>query len=414
MSGAGHGELRRGWRNLAAATLGIGFGVAAFTPVSSLFLKALETEYGWSKAAAAGAFIALPITALVLPIAGWLIDRYGVRLVAGVSSAMAVLSYFWLSQMGGALSEFYIATIVLNVLGCATGPVAYTRLVAAQFNARRGLALAIAQFGIAFISIAMPQFIGSVIGSYGWRGGYLFFAVATAVGALGAQVLMQPVVAGGRDGSAGGHPPRRAIRSAGFWLLGMAVLCISAAAFGLIAQFQSVLSDRGIGLGTATMLLSLFAVAVMVSRLVVGRLLDTSHPHLAAAGVMAIAALGAFLMLFGSSGLAVTTVAVVLIGCSIGAELDLMSFYCARLFGVRHYAAIYGLLSTFFYVGIATGVIGYGVIRTRVDSYDPALAGSALLFAVAAVLFMLLGRRPAFHADASELPMRTDAAIPKN
>lgn len=399
MSAAGSGELRRGWRNLCAATLGIGFGIASYTPVSSLFFQALESEYGWSKAAAAGALVALPITALVLPAAGWLIDRHGVRLVAGMSAALTVLSYLWLSRMTGNLREFYFALVALNVLGCATGPVAYTRLIAAQFTAQRGMALALAQFGIAFIAVLMPQFIGAMIAGYGWRGGYLFFAAATAVGALGAQVMMRPAAAGERSVEAGGMTPGAAASTAGFWLLGLAVLAISAAAFGLIAQFQSVLADRHIGLRQATLLLSLFAVAVMVSRLIVGRLLDTAHPERAAAGVMTVSATGIVLLLFGPTALAATALAVMLVGSSIGAELDLLSFFCARLFGVRRYAAIYGLLSAFFYVGIAVGGIGYGVIKTRSGSYDAALAGSALLFAVAALLFLLLGRQAAFEAS---------------
>ena len=134
----------------------------------------------------------------------------------------------------------------------------------------------------------------------------------------------------------------------------------------------------------------------MISRLIVGRLLDTAYPAHAAAGVMAVAAGGAALLLLGSGGWGVTVVAVLLVGCSIGAELDLLSFFCARLFGVRHYAAIYGLLSMFFYVGIAVGGIGYGVTKTRMGTYDPALVGSAVLFTIAAVLFLLIGRRPIF------------------
>lgn len=389
----GAGELRAGWRNLLAATIGIGLGIASYTPVSSLFLHALETEFGWSKGAAAGALIALPITALVLPLAGWLIDRFGVRLVSAVSASTSVASYLWLSRMGGGVKEFYAALLVLNVLGCATGPVAYTRLVAAQFRANRGLALAIAQFGIAFIGVVMPWSIGMVIGAHGWRGGYVFFAGVAAAGGLCAQALMQPAGQAGLAEASHGMRVRQGVASAGFWLLGSAVFAVSAAAFGLVAQFQSVLADRQIGLQSATLLLSLLAGSVMVSRLIVGRLLDRFNPARTSAVVMALAAIGAALLLFGPTGLAATALATALIACSIGAELDLMSFFCVRLFGLRHYAAIYGLLSTFFYIGIAAGGIGYGVIRQTSGSYESAVLGSTLLLITAAVLFLLLGRQ---------------------
>lgn len=385
--------LRAGWRNLAAATLGIGLGTASYAPVSSKFFVALKRDFGWSQEQASFALIALPITAVLLPLAGWLIDRFGVRRIAGISAALATVSYLGLARMTGSLPQFYVGFILLYVLGCATGPVAYTRLVAAQFDRHRGFALAVAQFGIALLAVLMPQLIDRMIGSYGWRGGYLFFAGVTAAGGLAAMLLMRPARAGAGPAASAGVGPRTSIASAPFWLLGLAVLSISAAAFGLNTHLDSVMADRRLGGGTATDLLSLFAGSVAISRLVVGRLLDTDRPARAAAGVMAVAAAGALLLLFGPTGIAVTAVAVILIGSSIGAELDLLSFFCARFFGIRHYAAIYGLLSTFFYIGIAIGGIGYGVIRTRTGSYDPALAGSAALLALATVLFLLLGRQ---------------------
>ena len=48
-------ELRHGWRNLSAATIGIAFGISNYTPTSSLFFRALETEFGWSKTVTASA-----------------------------------------------------------------------------------------------------------------------------------------------------------------------------------------------------------------------------------------------------------------------------------------------------------------------------------------------------------------------
>ncbi len=386
-------ELKAGWRNLAAATIGIGLGIGAYLPVSSLFFNALEAQFGWAKAAAAGATIALPIAALLLPLAGWLIDRFGVRLVAGLSSVLAVISYLWLANLHGSVKEFYVASIILNVFACATGPVAYTRLVAGQFRLNRGFALAVAQFGIAFIAVLMPQFIGKMIEGYGAHGGYLFFAGAMAVGFVGSQILMQPAKTETGDMALMGEKPKQAAKSTSFWFLGFAILLINAAAFGLITHFRTILEDHMIGLGVTTALLSLFAVSVMVSRLIVGRLLDLPRPALTAAGAMLLAAIGALLMLTPSAGLPVLTLAVFLMGFSIGAELDLMSFFCARLFGLRHYAAIYGFLSIFFYFGIGIGANVFGKIRSASGSYDAALLMAAVFLCLAAGLFFLVGRQ---------------------
>ena len=185
-------ELRTGWRNLLAGAIGMGLGVGSYTTVSSLFFQALESQFGWSRAVAAGALIALPITALILSFAGWLIDRLGVRLVSGFSVIASAVCFAWLSQMKGAVGEYYAAIILLNVLGCASGPIAYTRLVAGQFHQSRGSALALTQFGIAAIAIIFPPILGTILLHQGWRAGYGFLIGSTLVGGLAAQLLMRP------------------------------------------------------------------------------------------------------------------------------------------------------------------------------------------------------------------------------
>jgi predicted MFS family arabinose efflux permease len=392
-------EFAGGWRNLLAATIGLGFGIPCYTPVSSLFFRALGTQFGWSKAVAAGALVALPIAAFTFPFVGRLIDRFGVRAMSGFSVAAAVLAYVWLSFLSGSVGEYYAAIIALNVLGCATGPMCYTVLVAAQFREARGAALACAQFGIAFVAVLFPPIIGAMMSRYGWRGGYLLLAATTLAGGAVAQVLMRPVrgMAAQPQPRAGVTAPgaeintRRATSSCAFWLLGLAVLAISIASIGLVSAFQSVLVERGIAETTAPWFLSLLAFSVMLSRLVVGRILDLNYPARYSAVVMVLAAIGAGLLLTPPS-IAVTSTATVLVGFSIGAELDLMAFFCARLFGLTHYGAIYGLLAIFFYVGMALGGFGYGLIRDRAGGYEPALWMTTVLLAVAGGLFLGLER----------------------
>jgi MFS family permease len=381
-------ELRYGWRNLLAATIGLGFGIPCYTPVSSLFLRSLGMQFGWSKAVAAGALVALPIAALAFPVAGRLIDRFGVRRVSGFSVAAVVLAYIWLARLSGTVGEYYAAIIVLNVLGCATGPISYTALVAAQFRDARGAALACAQFGIAFLAVFFPPVIGLMMSIHGWRGGYLLLAATTLVGGILAQLLMRPMPTMPTQSRSGdGVTTRVAKSTSAFWLLGLAILAISIASIGLVSAFQSVLIERGIAEHSATWFLSLLAFSVMLSRLVVGRVLDLSHPARSSAIIMGLAAIGAGLFLTPPAA-QVTSLATVLVGFSIGAELDLMAFFCARLFGLRHYAAIYGLLAMFLYVGMAVGGFGYGLIRDRVGSYEPALLMTTVLLAVAACLFL--------------------------
>ena len=388
-------EFRAGWRNLAAATVGLGFGVPSYTAVSGLFFQAVRSEFGWSNTATAGALVALPITAAVLPLAGRLIDRLGVRIVSGVSVLLFALAFAWLSRLTG-LREYYAALIALNVLGCATGPVAYTRLVAGQFVQARGLALAVAQFGIALIAAIIPPLLTTVIASAGWRTAYLALSASALCGGIAAQLLMQPRAAAARHGVIEpGLSVARAVRRRAFWLLGSAILLVSAASLGLVTQLQAVLLGRGVAQATGGWLLSLLALSVMVSRVGVGQVLDLGRPERWAALVLTVAAAGALVLAGAGTSLALLALGILLFGVSIGAELDLLAFFCARLFGMRNYSAIYGLLAVFFYVGLAAGGVGYGVVRDASGAYSMALLGSAGLFACSAVLFLLLGSESA-------------------
>ena len=44
-------EFRQGWADLCGATIGLACGVGLYTPISSMFFRALEIEFHWSKTA---------------------------------------------------------------------------------------------------------------------------------------------------------------------------------------------------------------------------------------------------------------------------------------------------------------------------------------------------------------------------
>jgi predicted MFS family arabinose efflux permease len=388
-------EFRAGWRDLSAATLGLACGIPAYTPVSSLFFRVLVKQFGWSATAAAASLIALPLTGLCLPLAGTIIDRYGVRRVASVSIILLALSYYWLSLMGGSLTAFYFGIISLNILGCATGPIAYTRPVALQFVRARGIALAICLLGISFGGIILPPILAHVLAVADWRAAYRLLGIISLAGGLSAIALLTPEPRRARASRSRRKLASAVIRNRAFWLLSIAIFVVSVAAIGLVSQFQSVMIEAGIAPSQAIALLSSLATSVFVSRLVIGWALDSFRSEWTAAISLLLAAVGAITLLFSHGNLWYALPATLLIGFSIGAELDLLSFFCARYFGLEDFGAVYGAISVFFYTGMAAGALLYGGIRDRTGGYSPAIAASAILFIIAALLFLALPRSPA-------------------
>jgi predicted MFS family arabinose efflux permease len=383
-------ELTRGWRNLLAATLGIAGGIAGYIPLGSLFLRELEHDFNWSKTASAASLLSLPITALVLPFAGRAVDKFGVRKVVGASVLCTVVAFCWLSRLSGNKIEFYGAFFLLNVLGCATGPLAYTRLIVGDFERARGTALAIALAGIAAATFGLPPLMNKLITLYSWRAGYEVYAAFALLAGGTALWLMQPrrLAAATRTGAS---DLKAAIRSRQFWLLGVAIFMVGSGTIGLVSQLQSILIEAGQGAANAAWLLSLLGISVGVSRLIIGRLLDMKSPARIAAIVMAIAAVGP-LILSDASHLGLLSLGVVLLGLSAGAELDLMAYFCSRLFSIRSYGMIYGTLFAFHYVGMAAGALSYGAIHDVTSRYTTALRLTCVLLLGAGAMFVVLDR----------------------
>jgi predicted MFS family arabinose efflux permease len=393
-------ELRGGWRDLLGGAIGMGCGIGGYTTTTSFFFRALEQEFHWSKVAAAASLLALPLTAAVLPLAGGLIDRFGVRRVVVLSSFALTAALWGLSVMDGGLVAFYALSAALNVFGCATGPVGYTRNIAMRFSAGRGVALALALVGIAAAGAILPNIIAPTIAQHGWRAGYQLLAEIVFVGGLVSALLLTTGRAKADTHAAEGDTLGGALRQARFWLLGTAIFLISAGSIGFVSQIQSLSIEKGFEAAMAPKLLAVLAISTFLSRILVGWALDITRAERIATIVLIVAASAAGAWL-SPTGLAGAIVAAVLLGLANGAELDLMSFFCARLFGLAHYGAIYGALAAFFYFGIAAGAIAYGAIHDMTGAYTIAVIGSGGAFFLAAIAFLALGRAGASRATVS-------------
>jgi len=84
--------------------------------------------------------------------------------------------------------------------------------------------------------------------------------------------------------------------------------------------------ERGVSASAAAALLSGLALAVCVSRLVVGFALDRGRPSLVAAVTIALSAVGLALLAWPKAPI---VLGAGLTGFGLGAELDLLSFFCA-------------------------------------------------------------------------------------
>lgn len=373
-------EYKAGWRDLLGATIGLGCGVAMYTPVTSMFFRSIEQEFHWSKTAIATSLIALPITAVCLPITGRIIDRYGPRRTALISAVLMALSFVFLAKMTGALLAFSGGVIAFNVLGSATGPICYMRPVTRSFTKARGAAIGIALSGVSLAGIFLAPLLGPVLARGGWRTGYLMLAAVGLFGGLVATLLIRPRPPA-RGGVQTSEPLsfKEIIKQSAFWRLGLIIFAVSAASVGFVSQLQNVAIDYGVPLRSTAPLLAILALSVFFFRIIAGWCLDCRAPELAAGFILAFSGLGLVLWLAAPGSFIFAILATIALGVSVGAEHGILSFFCARIFGLRHYSSVFGMLGVFLYLGMAAGGVGFAAVRDMTGSYRPAILGAIIV-----------------------------------
>lgn len=387
---------RSSWWIVVGSMLGLIVGngpVMQFT--FGVFLKPVMTELGSDRATVSAALLAgLCLTGIAAPIAGRLIDRFGIRAVALPAIALFAIGIAALGLLVHSVAGFILLYGLLGILSVGQSPLPYARAVTAAFDARRGLALGVSMAGVGLGTALLPPLAQWLVDEFGWRTAYallgaLVFAVAFPAMALlvgtGERLLRGPA----RDQVAG-VSGRGAAGSATFWVLAVAFFCVAMAASGMTAHLIPLLTDRGVSTTTATAAISVAGLALIGGRLLAGYLLDRLFAPYVALAFFFAPLLGIVLLLAAASTES-AFVAALLVGAGLGAEVDLIAYLLSRYFGMRAFGEIYGYLFAVFMLGSGVGPFLMGVSFTQTDGYDPALLFFAAALVLACVLMLRLG-----------------------
>ena len=296
-----------GWRVVFVAAAGLFWGVPVTVYSFPVFLKPLMHEFHTGRAEISLAFtLHLFLGALSTPLTGWLIDRFGTRLV--ILPATALYGFLLLSNkvFSASLWHFYLFYAAIGVVLHGSGVVSYGYVVCHWFDRRRGLALGLMMVGIGIGALTMPFVAQRLITAYGWQSAYAIFGslvLLISLPLVAAVLKEKPVDLGllpdGAESAPHGDPrkdliaekktrahgvsAREAWHSGAFWLMVCAFFLVSASVQGCLVHTTAMLSDRGVPLQTAALASSLIGVAVLVGRVGTGYLLDRLFaPHLAA------------------------------------------------------------------------------------------------------------------------------------
>jgi MFS family permease len=386
-----------GWY-IVAASVGMNFYLTmAFGLGFNVFFLPILREFGWTRALTSGAFSLRAVeSGLLAPIIGFLVDRWGPRVVIlwGVilgGAGMIMLGFI------NSLFTFYAAFLLasLGMTGAGHG-VSWVAAVAHWFHRMRGRALGLAMLG-PVVGGPFVVVVAILEGMIGWR-------VATIVLGLGLWAVGIPLALIARprpepygylpDGDtldevssresklktsvpeeySGGFTVAQAVRTQEFWVISSLFAAMFVGISGLMVHLIPMLEDQNYSSAQAASLLGLMFFLSGIGRIASGSLADMIDYRIVLGGLIGFQMVGLLiLVLVGPGQFWLATIFALVFGIGFGGTIPLRPFLIMEIFGARAFGALQGLVQ----VGaIGAGVVGpvfYGWIFDTKGSYDIAI-----------------------------------------
>lgn len=407
--------LPQGTRGLVFSTMiGLATGIASVNLFAiGIFQGPITQEFGWSQTQYALVTLVGTVVTVVssLYIGKWF-DRQGVRrwaLAGVVLVAASMMSLYWLSD---SLSHFYAVFALMPLIGAGTSSIAYSRVIAAWFDRRRGQAFGAALAGIGIGGAVLSAYSQYLIGTVGWRGAYVGLGVLMLVVTLPIIFMKlrdSPADVGlGFDGvmpdrsaatpaviapSLVGYGAAESRRTKNFWLMFVSFLLLAFGIGGVLIPLVPILRARGIEPEQAAAVQAALGLALIVGRAFAGFLMDRFFAPRVAAVILVFPLIGVSMLALDASG-TTALVAAVCIGVAAGAELDVIAVLVTRYFGNRAYGENYGWQYAAWTLGSGTAVIVTNRVFDQLGTHTPVLWVYVAMFLCSALLILRLGAYP--------------------
>jgi len=397
-----------GWIALAGAMLVYSTTSGAFFYSYGVFLPAMCSQYGWSRALVGGGLsVALLAFGLPSPLVAATITRFGPRANIVFGNLVVVVGLAGMS-IATEIWEVYLFFGIIVGLGCAFGLyLTCTTVINNWFVKKRSLGMGLIMSAGGLGGFLFPPLVTWLISNFGLQMAWLALAIIqlTCAVLIGGLILVRnkpedmgqlpdgiynahaneiEETAGNRSRiyqSSMDWQPSQAIRKPTTWLI--TIMCAANfLAIGMVSAHQvAYLNDIGFSPLVAAMALGLIPGMSIVGRLGFGFLgVKFEVRHLAIASfIMQVTAL---IILLTTKTLLLIYIYAALFGISYGALLVALPTFVGAYYGRKHYAQILGLIFPLAIVAEAIGPIVAGSINDAMGTYIPAFAIIASFSAV--------------------------------
>jgi len=395
----------------------------------TLFINPIDEKYHWGRAALQVTFTILIVTETwVAPIAGYLIDRFGPRLIVCASGALVAIAWI-IKSFADALILFYLAAVIA---GLGAGPIFAATVGNALkwFPDRRGLAtgLTAAGFGAGAALTVVP--LAAVIQSSGYEAAYLWFGLGQGIVVMVVALLLRaPQHADVVTPSSPRVPqskydyaPADVLKSLPFWLMYAMFVMVGTSGLMVTAQLAPVAADfaidsvpvsiLGLTMPALSFALSVGLVLNGLSRPFFGWVSDQIGREHTMFIAFLLEGLGIYALIQFANNPILFVLFSGLVFFAWGEIFALFPATCTDIYGRKFATANYGMLYTA--KGVAALLVPLAnVLASATGSWTAVFAVASALNIIAAALALLalnparvraMARKGSFHNEASIKP----------
>lgn len=384
----------------------------------TLFVNPLEAKNHWGLSAIQLAFsVFVLVETWLVPIEGWLVDKFGPAPVIGGGAIMAGLGWV-LDSYASSLPELYTAAVIAGIgAGCVYGTAVGNALK--WFPDKRGLAagLTAAGFGAGAAITVIP--IANMIQSSGYEHTFLTFGIGQGVLIFVLSLFMvRPVPPKGISVAARVASVKvdftsgQMVKTPVFWVTYLLFVAVGAGGLMATAQIGPIAKDYGLAklpvefLGMTipllTLTLSIDNICNGFTRPLCGFISD----RIGRENTMMVVFVGEGLALLGLMSYGKNPVGFMVFAPMVflfwGEIFSIFPATCADTFGIKNAAANAGTLYTA--KGTASLLVPFASVLSAGGNWDRVFILSAVISIVAGVSakFILAPMRAAFIAKANQ------------
>ncbi|MDO6414595.1 MFS transporter [Sphingomonas sp. BIUV-7] len=392
-------EWRQNWPTIFAGTIGLSL-TTVYVYSMGAFLGPIQRDTGWTRSEISfGLTIATTCAAILGPCVGAAIDRYGPRKLA-IPGVVIYCVAIALASTAHSLAGWWAIWTLIGITSAGVKPTIWVSAVSSLFTRGRGLALAITLSGAGLGSALVPLASTVLIASAGWRPAYAWLALLWGGVTFPLVLLLfrsahdtrRSSLVAGSGGRLAGFNARDALFSRQY----LFILCASAVCalvqMAFVISLIPMLADAGIGSARAAMLATIVGITSIAGRLISGHLVDRTNPLFVASASLAMPALSAALLLLAGPGSTVaSTLAILVLGLSVGAELEAATFLTARYFGLRSFGLLFSIIASSATVATGVGPLLASYVHDQTGSYRWMLITAIPLSLMAGAMILSLG-----------------------